>query len=93
MWTYAFLDSLFIVPLTLLCLYFRSRIAWRLALYTLLMVGLFTLVFDNLIIGLHFYGYINRHISGVHIYKMPIEDLAYPLVSTFLIALLWGRNE
>lgn len=56
-------------------------------------LGLMTIVFDNIMISLGLFGYGNGTLLGAYIGVMPIEDLAYPAIAVLLIAALGGRRE
>ncbi len=60
-------------------------------LASLLVVGLMTLVFDNLIVGLQIVGYNPALISGIRLGYAPIEDFGYLVTGSFLIPALWQR--
>lgn len=48
-----------------------------------------TLLFDNLIIMSHIVAYDDSLISGVLLWRAPIEDFMYSLVAILLMPLLW----
>jgi lycopene cyclase domain-containing protein len=50
----------------------------------------FTIVFDNIMIKLHFFDYNHEYISRIFLGLAPIEDLAYPVVSLITVVWLWG---
>ena len=58
---------------------------------SLLVVGLLTLVFDNVIVGLEIVGYNSAFISGLKLGFAPIEDFGYLLTGSVLIPALWQR--
>ena len=60
-------------------------------LVSALLVGLLTLVFDNLIVGLEIVGYNPSLISGLRLGYAPIEDFGYLLTGSVLIPALWQR--
>ena len=60
-------------------------------LTSLLVVGLMTLVFDNLIVGLQIVGYNPTLITGLRLGYVPIEDFGYLVTGSFLVPCLWQR--
>jgi lycopene cyclase domain-containing protein len=60
-------------------------------LISTLLVGLLTLVFDNLIVGLEIVGYNPSLISGLKLGFAPIEDFGYLLTGSVLVPALWQR--
>ena len=57
---------------------------------TLIVLMVFTAVFDNLIIGAGIVAYDPTKISGVFIGIAPIEDFAYTLAAVLILPTLWG---
>ena len=70
----------------------RGRRPNLLAKYALTLVVLlvFTAVFDNLIIGAGIVAYDPTKISGVMIGIAPIEDFAYTVAAVLVLPTLWG---
>jgi lycopene cyclase domain-containing protein len=60
-------------------------------LTSLLVVGVMTLVFDNLIVGLQIVGYNATLIAGLRLGYAPLEDFGYLITGSFLIPALWQR--
>lgn len=55
-----------------------------------------TAVFDNIMIGIGLVGYDRAKISGLLIYRAPIEDFAYTVAAAVLLPSLWvllGRRN
>lgn len=50
---------------------------------------LLTLVFDNAIIAAGIVEYTTTRISGIYIFKAPIEDFAYCIGAVLLVPVLW----
>lgn len=71
----------------------RPKLHIKALLCTILFLLLLTIVFDNLIIAAHIVAYHSSNISGLYIYKMPIEDLTYAVAACLLVPLLWGRDK
>ncbi len=57
---------------------------------TLLVLLVFTAVFDNLIIGAGIVAYDPAKISGIFIGIAPIEDFAYTIAAVLVLPTLWG---
>lgn len=60
-------------------------------LVCVLLVGLLTLVFDNLIVGLQIVAYNPSLITGLRLGYAPIEDFGYLLTGSVLLPALWQR--
>lgn len=61
----------------------------RHVLATLTVLLLLTLIFDNLIIIAGIVEYSSNRISGIYLFRAPIEDFAYTIGMVLLIPLLW----
>jgi len=57
---------------------------------TLIVLLVFTAVFDNLIIGAGIVAYDPSKISGIYIGIAPIEDFAYSVAAVLVLPTLWG---
>ncbi len=68
-----------------------GQIGHRPWLASLLVVGMMTLVFDNLIVGLQIVGYNPDLISGLRLGYAPIEDFGYLVTGSVLVPALWKR--
>ena len=67
----------------------RRQLAYkRLAYVVLIVIGL-TIIFDNIIILAGIVMYNPDHISGLKLYRLPIEDLNYGLVAAILMPIIW----
>jgi lycopene cyclase domain-containing protein len=66
----------------------RSRPAVAVAV-TLGILLVFTVVFDNVMIGVGLVGYDPALISGVRIGIAPLEDFAYAIAAAILLPSLW----
>lgn len=95
-WLYLTLN-MFFTSMAVLTLWPQLKnVKVRPALGALLIVGLLTLVFDNVIVGLGLVGYNNNLISGIRLWFAPIEDFGYVVIGAFLVPALWqrfGRNR
>ena len=59
------------------------------AVVTGVVLVVLTAVFDNLMIAAGLMTYASAAISGVHLWLVPIEDLAYPVAGLLLLPGLW----
>ena len=62
---------------------------WRAISWTLLVMCLVTLVFDNVIVGLGIVDYDSSKISGLLLGLVPVEDFAYTVVSVLAVSSIW----
>ena len=62
---------------------------WRAIGWTLLVMCLVTLIFDNVIVGLGIVDYDSSKISGLLLGLVPIEDFAYTVVSVLTVSSIW----
>jgi len=62
---------------------------WRAIGWTLLVMCLVTLVFDNVIVGLGIVDYDSSKISGLLLGLVPVEDFAYTVVSVLAVSSIW----
>lgn len=63
---------------------------------TAAVVGVFTAVFDSLMIAAGLFSYAPEHLIGLHIGLAPVEDFAYVLAAAVLLPALWwgpGRGR
>jgi small toxic polypeptide LdrA/B/C/D len=71
-----------------------TRAKWNRAFWvprgiTLAVLMVFSIVFDNVIIGIGLVAYDTTKISGIYIGIAPIEDFFYTLVAVILLPSLW----
>ncbi len=71
----------------------RARRRWRAVLLTLVVLLIFTAVFDNIMIGIGLVGYDPAKISGALIGIAPLEDFAYAIAAGILLPSLWILTE
>ncbi len=62
--------------------------AW---VFTLSVIVLLTLVFDNLLIWMDMFSYASEKILGYYVLLAPVEDFFYALVAVILIPALWHK--
>jgi lycopene cyclase domain-containing protein len=67
----------------------RRAPRWLAVLIAAGVLLIFTVIFDNVLIGLGFVGYNRALISGVFIGRAPIEDFAYTIAAVVLLPSLW----
>lgn len=88
---YLLLNSLFIISVFVF-IFITKKYPNKIALYTLITVLLFTVLFDSLIILAGVVGYNTEHLLGLYIWRAPIEDFSYAVVSVILMYVLWEYN-
>ena len=93
--TYWQLNLLFLIPVAVIGVValIRARRSLRRGaasvLLTLLILLVFTAVFDNVMIGIGLVGYNAAKISGAFVGVAPLEDFAYALAAAVLLPALW----
>ena len=70
---------------------FVRKSPWKLIGWTLLVMVLVTLIFDNVIVALGIVDYDTTKISGVLLGLVPIEDYAYTIVSVLAVSAIWHK--
>jgi lycopene cyclase domain-containing protein len=70
---------------------FVRKSPWKLIGWTLLAMVLVTLIFDNVIVALGIVDYDTTKISGLVLGLVPIEDLAYTVVSVLAVSAIWHK--
>ena len=87
--TYLILNAVFMFILGVWWAIARPKINVRLVLITLLILSLFTAVFDSLIISFGIVDYNYEKTLGIQIGLAPIEDFFYALLAGLLIPAVW----
>ena len=90
--TYALLNLAVLAALAVTLVAMRLRMPWRVAGWTLVIMLLLTLVFDNVIIDTGIVAYDLQLISGVLAWLAPIEDFAYTIAAVMIVALVWEKG-
>ncbi|MET4782907.1 lycopene cyclase domain-containing protein [Glaciihabitans sp. UYNi722] len=62
---------------------------WTSVVFPLLILLVFTSVFDNVMIGIGLVGYDTAKISGAFVGVAPLEDFAYAVAAALLLPSLW----
>ena len=62
---------------------------WR-YLITLVILLVFTAVFDNVIVSSGIVEYDTANITGIYVGAVPIEDFAYSVAAVLVLPTLWG---
>lgn len=91
--TYIIINILFLLSISALLLWKRR---WRIdcpMIVTLVMLLVFTLVFDSLIIALDICRYDTSKLLGIRIGLAPIEDFFYALLAGIMVPMLWSRKR
>jgi lycopene cyclase domain-containing protein len=70
---------------------FVRKSPWKLIGWTLLVMVLVTLIFDNVIVALGIVDYDATKISGLVLGLVPIEDFAYTVVSVLAVSAIWHK--
>jgi lycopene cyclase domain-containing protein len=91
--TYALLNLLFLIPVLLLGLFYRSLIRGRVVAATLLVLLIMTAIFDNFIVGSGIVAYDPNLLLGIYLGYAPLEDFAYTVVAALLIPICWWWLE
>lgn len=94
--TYLVLVVALVGPATVLLLVARARgrgpvlsvVAW-----TALVLAVLTVVFDSLMIAAELFTYGEEHLVGLRLWRAPVEDLGYPLLTALLLPTLWHLLE
>ena len=69
----------------------RSEVrVWGAIAATLLVMIVFTAVFDNIMIAVGLVAYDQAHISGIKIGLAPLEDFAYTVAAVILLPAVWN---
>ena len=87
--TYLILNAVFMFILAGWWVIARPKVNVRLVLMTLLILTIFTAVFDSLIVGLGIVDYNYDKTLDIQIGLAPIEDFFYALLAGLLIPAVW----
>ncbi len=90
--SYVVLNWIVLIILAVTFIVRKPAIIWKRFWILLIAMTCLTIIFDNLIISLHIVAYNPQHLIGIHLGKMPIEDLAYTIGACLLVPLLWGKD-
>lgn len=97
MTTYLLLNLVFLaiigIGITVLLRHYKVRLSWRSIILTLVILLVFTIVFDSLIIALGIVAYDETKLLGIFLWHAPIEDLFYSLLACLLIPALWKIGD
>jgi lycopene cyclase domain-containing protein len=52
-------------------------------------LGVLTVVFDSVMIGADLFRYGDGTLTGIDLWRAPVEDLWYPLVAVLLLPAVW----
>lgn len=91
MLTYLALNTIFLSIAAVL--YYRFRPATKAVVWTLVLLLVLTLIFDNLMIWADFFSYNQLKLLGINIGLAPLEDFAYPIAAAFGVPALWTVLE
>lgn len=87
--TYVILSAVVLALLVVACLPVLRRVALGPLVWTLVVLVVLTVVFDNVIVGLGIVGYDEDLIWGVRMPIAPVEDLAYAIGAVIVVPTLW----
>ncbi len=97
--TYLLLDVVFVAVAAVAVLVARrARVAPSLRAigWTVAVLAVMTIVFDNLMIAAGLFEFADEHLVGLRFGRAPVEDLGYPLAVALLLPALWhllGRRS
>lgn len=93
MMRYLLLNAVFLLVIAVVGTRNRAIFVGRGAYILIVVIGLLALtaVFDNVIVALNIVSYHAQWITGIYVYRAPIEDFAYTLAGIILIPVLWER--
>ncbi|WP_182112346.1 MULTISPECIES: lycopene cyclase domain-containing protein [unclassified Actinotalea] len=72
------------------------RPSLRAIAWSMLVLAVMTLVFDNLMIAAGLFEFDDAHLVGLRVGRAPVEDLGYPFAVALLLPALWhllGRRR
>ena len=90
--TYWMLDAIFlavVAVVAVVALIARRSPRWLTVLLACGILLVLTAVFDNIMIGIGLVGYDRSKISGLFVYRAPIEDFAYTVAAAVLLPSVW----
>lgn len=87
---YGLVNAVFLGLILIAYVMWRPKIAWKRLAITFAFLAILTLIFDNVIIGMHIVMYHPENILGFKLGLVPLEDFAYTLAAVLLIPLLWS---
>lgn len=95
--TYLLLNLAFLavagVIITLLLRRYNVRLSWQPIVLTLVILLVFTVVFDSLIIALGIVAYDETKLLGILLWHAPVEDMFYSLLACLLMPALWKIGD
>lgn len=93
MLTYLLLNSVVLAVVSTVTIRVLRTYPPRPLYYTLALLLILTLVFDNVIILLGIVAYNSAHTLGVQLWRAPIEDFAYTIAAVMLVPYLWNKGK
>lgn len=91
--SYLILNGIFVLVITALLLTLTRKKITVDAIYAIIALLILTVIFDSLIIHFGIVGYNSTKLVGIYLWRAPIEDFAYAVVSVFLVGILWEHYE
>jgi lycopene cyclase domain-containing protein len=93
MYTYLIVNLAFLAVVIGLLVLRRRFVFTRPMIYTLLVLLVFTAVFDSLIVMLGICAYDPALILGVRVGAAPIEDFFYALLAGLVVPIIWNWKK
>lgn len=91
MWTYVLLNCVFLLAISTVWVIAKPR--RQPVLFTLAILLLLTLVFDNVIIGIGMVDYDPSKLLGVYLGLAPVEDFGYAFAAAIGMPAIWKLVE
>lgn len=91
--TYLVLDVVFIGVAAVVVLAARAAgvpVRLRAVAWTVAVLAVMTIVFDNLMIAAGLFEFADEHLVGLMFWRAPVEDLGYPVAVALLLPAVWS---
>ena len=91
--SYLLLNGIFVLAVTALLLTLTRKKITVEVIYAAIVLLVLTVIFDSLIIHFGIVGYNPAKLLGIYVWRAPIEDFVYAVVSGVIVALLWEHYD
>lgn len=91
--SYLILNGIFALVITVLLLTLTRKKITVEVIYAVIGLLVLTAIFDSLIIYFGIVGYDPAKLLGIYVWRAPIEDFVYAVVSVIIVALLWEHYD
>ena len=91
--TYLTVNLMFLLGATVALLIARRLHISRAVLVTVLVLVVFTAIFDSIIIALGVCAYNPELILDIRVGLAPVEDFFYAILAGVMVPMIWGRNK